>query len=130
MGLSGSCWAISGKARNGIWWEGDTAELVQARLGMLWLKKEPEVPCLLSSLLSMRSWVWLAEVRAEKVRKWLMYSRGRFLRSLLETVRVFPVPVGPIHSTWEGGEQEWGTRRADAEGATNLLVCKTSHVLT
>ena len=55
--------------------------------------------CLLSSLLSMRSWVWLAEVRAEKVRKWLMYSSGRFLRSLLEMVRVFPVPVGPMHST-------------------------------
>lgn len=53
----------------------------------------------MSSLLSMRSCVWLAEVRAEKVRKWLMYSRGRFLRSLLEMVRVFPVPVGPMHST-------------------------------
>lgn len=53
----------------------------------------------MSSLLSMRSWVWLAEVRAEKVRKWLMYSSGRFLRSLLEMVRVFPVPVGPMHST-------------------------------
>lgn len=43
----------------------------------------------------------MAEVRAEKVRKWLMYSSGRFLRSLSEMVRVFPVPVGPMHSTWE-----------------------------
>lgn len=64
--------------------------------------------CLLSSLLSMRSWVWLAEVRAEKVRKWLIYSSGRFRRSLLETVSVFPVPVGPMHSTWENGNQEGG----------------------
>jgi hypothetical protein len=28
-----------------------------------------------------------------------MYSSGRFLRSLSETVMVFPVPVGPIHNT-------------------------------
>lgn len=35
------------------------------------VRKEGGVPCLLSSLLSMKSWVWLAEVRAEKVRKWL-----------------------------------------------------------
>lgn len=59
----------------------------------------------MSSLLSMRSWVWLAEVRAEKVRKWLIYSSGRFLRSLLEMVRVFPVPVGPMHSTWTAGHR-------------------------
>lgn len=59
------------------------------------------MPCLLSSLLSMTSWVWLAEVRAEKVRKWLTYSSARFLRSLSEMVSVFPVPVGPMHSTWQ-----------------------------
>lgn len=53
----------------------------------------------MSSLLSMRSWVWLADVRAEKVRKWLMYSGGRFLSSLSEIVSVFPVPVGPMHRT-------------------------------
>lgn len=50
----------------------------------------------------------MAEVRAEKVRKWLIYSSGRYLRSLLETVSVFPVPVGPIHSTWERGKWEGG----------------------
>lgn len=66
--------------------------------------RKEEGACLLSSLLSMRSWVWLADVRAEKVRKWLMYSSGRFLRSLSEMVRVFPVPVGPMHSTWENGD--------------------------
>lgn len=101
-GLSCSLWVISGKDRSIILWGGETAA-GSARLGTLWLRKEPEVSCLLSSLLSMRSWVWLAEVRAEKLRKWLMYSSGRFLRSLLETVSVFPVPVGPTHSTWESG---------------------------
>ena len=75
-----------------------TQQLAEPGWGTWGPQKKPGA-CLLSSLLSMRSCVWLAEVRAEKVRKWLMYSSGRFLRSLLEMVRVFPVPVGPMHST-------------------------------
>lgn len=55
--------------------------------------------CLLSSLLSMRSCVWLAEVRAENIRKWVMYLRGKFFKSLSVIVRVFPVPVGPMQRT-------------------------------
>lgn len=71
--------------------------------GEPWSHEGTRSACLLSSLLSMRSWVWLAEVRAEKMMKWLMYSSGRFFRSLSEMVRVLPVPVGPMHSTWECG---------------------------
>lgn len=47
----------------------------------------------------MRSWVWLAEVRAENIRKWVMYLLGKFFKSLSAIVRVFPVPVGPMQRT-------------------------------
>lgn len=89
--------------------------------GSVRLGKEPEGSCLLSSLLSMRSWVWLAEVRAEKVRKWLIYSSGRFLRSLLEMVSVFPVPVGPMHSTWENSDREGGAHTGPMQRGPPLV---------
>ncbi|TNN27876.1 hypothetical protein EYF80_061977 [Liparis tanakae] len=38
-------------------------------------------------------------VRAENMRKCVMYSAGMFFSSLSDMVRVFPVPVGPMHST-------------------------------
>ena len=54
---------------------------------------------LLSSLESIMSWVWLALVRAEKDTKWERKSAGILLRSLSDMANVFPVPVGPTHST-------------------------------
>mmetsp|Transcript_36232 Transcript_36232/g.69467 ORF Transcript_36232/g.69467 Transcript_36232/m.69467 type:complete len:215 (-) Transcript_36232:258-902(-) len=51
----------------------------------------------LSILESIRSCVWLAEVRAEKVMKTGVMSAGRSLFSLSCTVTVLPVPVSPTH---------------------------------
>ena len=56
---------------------------------------------LLSSLLSMRSCVWLALVLAEKLMNSGWYSFGILLDNLSEIARVLPVPVGPIHNTCE-----------------------------
>ena len=48
----------------------------------------------------MMSCVWLALVRAENVTKSDMYLSGIPRMSLLTTVSVFPVPVGPMQSTY------------------------------
>ena len=46
------------------------------------------------------SWVWLAEVRAEKEMRCATNSLGMPFSSLSAVVRVFPVPVGPTHSIY------------------------------
>mmetsp|Transcript_14901 Transcript_14901/g.36049 ORF Transcript_14901/g.36049 Transcript_14901/m.36049 type:complete len:378 (-) Transcript_14901:66-1199(-) len=61
----------------------------------------PNTPFLrLSILESMKSWVWLAEVRALNVMNTLMNCSGMWLLSLSITFSVLPVPVSPTHSTW------------------------------
>ena len=59
---------------------------------------------LLSSFESIRSWVWLEEVRAENVKNSVIMLEGMFFSNLSAIVSVFPVPVGPMHNicknTW------------------------------
>mmetsp|Transcript_18090 Transcript_18090/g.56678 ORF Transcript_18090/g.56678 Transcript_18090/m.56678 type:complete len:212 (+) Transcript_18090:3869-4504(+) len=61
-----------------------------------------------SSLLSSRSWVWLAVVCAEKLMNTGVNSSGIPFMSLSLTLSVLPVPVGPTQSTWWSPE----TRRS------------------
>ena len=53
----------------------------------------------LSSLPSMRSCVWLADVLAENVMNSGMKSFGMLLVNLSAIASVLPVPVGPTHNT-------------------------------
>jgi len=59
----------------------------------------PNTPFLLrSSFAMMISWVWLAEVRAEKLMQLGVYfSLGSFTKKLLLMIDL-PVPVGPTNS--------------------------------
>lgn len=65
-----------------------------------------------------------------------MYSMGRFLRSLSEMVRVLPVPVGPMHSTWESVgsgpacSKELGFRRGVLQvwGGTHRFAVGQEHL--
>lgn len=64
-------------------------------------QRQSETTHLLSSFPSIRSWVWLALVLAEKTMNSGRNSLGILEVSLSAMVRVLPVPVGPTHNTWK-----------------------------
>lgn len=49
-----------------------------------------------------------------------MYSAGMFLSSLSDMVRVFPVPVGPIHRTYNTAKT--GTKMGHSELHRNTNI--------